>query len=107
MTESLPIVLHLPDPVGWIALTAEELRAAQQKARALIGTEVDGAPKSAPVVPGNWVGAEEAARALGVDASWLMRQARLRRVNGFKKMGKYVRFDLEALRAQFAKSPLK
>ncbi|HEX5461436.1 MAG TPA: hypothetical protein VFX20_15845 [Steroidobacteraceae bacterium] len=97
-----PILLHLPEPVGWIALTPEALREAQSEAAELLGIVKN--EDEAPAVRGQLVGAKQAARALGVEASWLMRQARMRKVP-FVKAGKYNRFDVDALRAHLAKGP--
>jgi excisionase family DNA binding protein len=101
--EHTRLVLHLPEPVGWIALTPEALREAQLRARELVGVHRPEAP-AADV--GGLVSAEEAARALAVDASWLLRSARRREIP-FAKVGKYVRFDLKDLRAHLAKGPTK
>lgn len=97
------IILHLPDPVGWIALTPEALRVAQSEAAELLGV-VKRDDGEVPATRSELVGAKQAARALGVEASWLMRRARLRKVP-FVKAGKYVRFDVDALRAHLAKGP--
>jgi hypothetical protein len=97
-----PILLHLPEPVGWIALTPDALREAQQQAREAIGTEGAANGATPRVEARECVSAEEAARALGVEASWLLRRARMRKVP-FLKVGKYCRFDVDAVRAHFAK----
>lgn len=47
--------------------------------------------------------AEETARVLGVDANWLLIRARRREVP-FVKLGKYVRFDPQAVIAHCAKA---
>src|SRR5688572_13300640 len=73
-----PILLHVPSPIGWIALTADEL--ARARARAAEHTLDFGAPtavpsnSSAPVR--QLLSPADAARALQVDASWLLRRAR-------------------------------
>jgi hypothetical protein len=101
-----PVLFYLPEPVGWIALTPEALRDAQLRARESIGLPERSEQGAKRKEPNECVSAEEAARALGVEASWLNRQARLRRVP-FLKVGKYNRFDVDALRAHLAKGPTK
>jgi|HubBroStandDraft_1064217.scaffolds.fasta_scaffold1384743_2 hypothetical protein len=101
-----PLLFHLPDPVGWIALTPDTLREAQLRAREAIGVERDGDVPSASSSAAGYVSAEEAARALGVQASWLLRRARMRKVP-FLKVGKYCRFDIEQVRSHFAKEAKK
>jgi hypothetical protein len=100
------LLFHLPEPVGWIALTPDALREAQTRASEAIGPRNVSDEPVRRSEPREHVTAQEAARALGVDASWLMRQARLRRVP-FLKVGKYNRFDIDALRTHLAKGPAK
>lgn len=100
-----PFLVHLPEPVGWIALTPDALREAQERAREAIGTEPPRNGSATRAETRECVGAEEAARALGVEASWLMRQARMRKVP-FLKVGKYNRFDVDALRAHLARDSI-
>jgi hypothetical protein len=88
-----PVLLHLPEPVGWIALSPDVLRAAQALARESLGAapepNAEGVP-SAPVTA--LLTAKAAARFLAVDPSWLLRQAREGRVPSIR-LGRYVRFD--------------
>jgi excisionase family DNA binding protein len=102
---SAPIILHLPEPVGWIALTPEALREAQERAREAIGSETAG-NKAPRTEARECVSAKEAARALGVDASWLLRRARMRKIP-FLKVGKYRRFDVAEVRAHLARQPTR
>jgi hypothetical protein len=97
------IILHLPEPVGWIALTPEALREAQSDAAQLLGATKNSGEAAA--ARRDLVSADQAARELGVEASWLMRQARMRKVP-FHKVGKYSRFDVDALRAHLVRGPL-
>ena len=52
---------------------------------------------------------EELAGYLSVSPSWIYEQSRLRRRNGFPvlKLGKYLRFDLEAVRQWAAEQAKK
>jgi hypothetical protein len=101
-----PVLFYLPEPVGWIALTPEALREAQLRARDSIGAGEIVEQSVTRAEAGSCVSAEEAARALGVDASWLNRQARMRKIPFFR-VGKYNRFDVATLRAHLAKGPMK
>lgn len=98
------IILHLPEPVGWIALTPEALREAQSEAAALLGVARKRNDREVPAARRDLVSADQAARELGVEASWLMRRARMRKVP-FVKAGKYVRFDVDDLHAHLARNP--
>ena len=99
-----PLLFYLPAPIGWVALSPSELREAQERAIEVLGVPntSDEAPRQAEAR--DCVSAQEAARALGVEASWLLRRARMRRIP-FLRAGKYVRFDVDALRAHLAKIP--
>src|SRR5690348_5030568 len=103
---SKPLLVYLPEPVGWIALTPDALREARTLAIEVIGSRAEGEPAARRSEARACVTAEEAARALGVETSWLMRQARMRKVP-FLKVGKYRRFDVDALRVHLAKGPTK
>jgi hypothetical protein len=96
------VLVHCPPPVGWIALTADQLHAGRTRATemfvsslpldrdATLGDREDRRPLHTP---------EGAARVLGVDASWLLRQAREGRVPHVR-LGKFVRFDPRAIAEQ-------
>jgi excisionase family DNA binding protein len=95
VTRHSRILMHCPHPVGWIALTAHQLRAARSRARDMLESQ----SSADPVID---VGMcqltrplytpEDAAKALAVDVSWLLRQAR-EGVIPHVRLGKYVRFD--------------
>lgn len=101
-----PVLVYLPEPIGWIALTPDALREAQRLAAASLGAEKRQGESIQGPEHSECVSAEEAAQVLGVDASWLLRQARLRKIP-FVAAGKYRRFDVAALRAHLAKGPQK
>src|ERR1700704_2949502 len=92
MIATPPLMLYLPDPVGWIALTPEVLHGAQVLAREALATVLGSADDPPPASDTVLLSAEEAAGLLAVDASWLMRQAREGRIPCVK-LGKFVRFD--------------
>lgn len=99
-----PVLLHLPDPIGWISLAPDRLRDAQLLAR----SSLEGLPHMADEAASRAQGAElvdvaEMARRLSVDASWLLKRARERRLP-FYQLGKYVRFDPDEVIAQCRKS---
>ena len=100
-----PILLHLPDPVGWIALTPDTLHDAQVAAQKLLGsdinTSIDTTTSPAPIA---LLTAEAAAVALSVGPQWLLRQARERRILHFR-LGKYIRFDPAAIAAYCTRDP--
>lgn len=100
------LLFHLPEPIGWICLDSDALREAQLRAAEAIGGQKVSDEPLRRAGTREHVTAQEAARTLGVDTSWLMRQARLRRVP-FLKVGKYNRFDIDALRTHLAKGPTK
>jgi hypothetical protein len=91
----LPILLHLPEPIGWIALLPDVLRNAQEAAREALGTKGRAMPAAGGAEP-RLLSAEDAAAAFGVDPSWLLRQAREGRLPCIR-LGKYVRFDRETI----------
>lgn len=95
------LLMHLPPPVGWIALTPDDLRAAQRSAIEAVGVNVteNRHPSTATTV---LLTAEVAATLLSVDASWLLTQAREGRVPCVK-LGKYIRFDPAAIVEQCAR----
>jgi excisionase family DNA binding protein len=101
------LVFHLAEPIGWFALTPEQLAAAQ--ARALESLP----PAPEPLVRANaetplrrrrLLAAAEAASALSIEATWLLRQAREGRIKHVR-LGKHVRFDLDAIVGQCTKQP--
>lgn len=100
----MPLLFHLPEPIGWIALTPDTLREAQAAAAAVLPNPPGRAASSNGAAA--LVSADEAAKKLDIDASWLMRQARVHKVPSFK-VGKYVRFDVEALREHLAREPTR
>jgi hypothetical protein len=94
-------------PVGWIALTQSELCAAQARAVEMLGTGLGSnrspgervAPCSRQLLTPNG-----AARALSVDASWLLRRAREGAIPHVR-LGRYVRFDVAAIVGLCTKQP--
>ena len=100
----MTVLFHLPDPIGWIALTPDALRDAQALARVAIGVEKTSDERARHAEAPDYVSAEVAAQALAIDASWLLRRARMGKVP-FLKVGKYRRFCIDELRIHFAKEP--
>lgn len=106
-SSSTPLLLHLPEPIGWFALTVEELTAAQS--RAVESLPPAGNHRVRPVAENalrsrRLLTATEAAEVLSVDAPWLLRQAREGRIPHVR-LGKYVRFDPDAIIGQCTKQP--
>ena len=101
---SAPLLLHLAEPIGWIALTADALHEARAHACSVMGisTITSGEPARPERPPLRTP--EEAARILAVEASWLLRQARDGRIP-YIRLGKYVRFDVAAIIAQGMRAP--
>lgn len=101
---SPPLLLHLPDPIGWLALTTTELVAAQARAKELLPPQAWNAVGDAmPALRGpRLLTADEAASALSVEATWLLRQAREGRI-AHVRLGKYVRFDPDVIIGQCTK----
>lgn len=92
-----PIVVFLPEPIGWIALSKVDLRSAQEFARMSLGDHANEASvdiRHAEVRP--LLAPDDAARALAVDASWLLKRARENAIPHVR-LGKYVRFDPAAI----------
>jgi hypothetical protein len=98
------LLLHLADPVGWIALTPDAVRDAQAAARDTLGVGAATQNNPQPVGPTSLLTAADAARLLSVDAQWLLRQAREARIPHFR-IGRYVRFDPAAITEQCARLP--
>lgn len=101
---SASVLLHLPEPIGWIALTPDALHEARARACTAmgIGAITSGGPPPRPEGPPLLTPAE-AARILAVEASWLLRQAREGRIPHVR-LGKYVRFDAAAIVVQCTKA---
>lgn len=99
-----PVLVHLPDPIGWIALTPDVLRDAQQRAHDVLGTPAKVDVAASRTQPVELVDAAGLARALGVDASWVLRSARRREIP-VVKLGKYTRFCVDDVIASRRKEP--
>lgn len=100
-----PLLLHMPDPIGWIALTHSVLCAAQLRAAELLGVAPHGnGPSDRRTITGvrPLLTPAEAAQVLSVDVSWLLRRAREGAIPHVR-LGKYVRFDAEAIAGQCTK----
>jgi hypothetical protein len=105
ISKSAPLLLHLPAPIGWFALTLEELAAAQ--ARAVESLPLALEPRVRPDAEAalrrpRWLTADEAASALSIEATWLLRRAREGRIEHVR-LGKFVRFNLDAIVGQCTK----
>jgi hypothetical protein len=87
------VLIPLPG-IGTLALSREDYEAALAAGHAL------SAAPGAPATPqaSKLLTAEEMEAATGVPASWFASQARERRIP-FRKLGRYVRFDLVELMA--------
>jgi hypothetical protein len=98
------MLLYVAHPVGWIAIRVSELQEAQLRAEALLP------PSAANTAPGaeykpvarTLLSPADAATALAVDESWLMRAAREGTIPCVR-LGKYVRFDPNAIIGQCTK----
>jgi excisionase family DNA binding protein len=82
---------HLPDPVGWIALTPDELRHAQAAAHEVLDPAVTNYDAMLGTPTAALLSANEAARLLAVPMRQLLRLAREGRI-AHVRIGKYVRF---------------
>jgi excisionase family DNA binding protein len=102
--KSAPLLLHLPEPIGWFALTLGELATAQARALESLPPAQEPRVRSDALRRPRLLSADEAASALSVEATWLLRQARERRIEHVR-LGKYVRFDLDAIVGHCTKYP--
>jgi excisionase family DNA binding protein len=99
------LTLYLPEPIGWVAVTCAELRAAQARAAELVGQAPFGTGRPSDAGPSEartLLTPAEAARVLSVDASWLLRRAREGALPHVR-LGKYIRFSPEAIVGQCTK----
>jgi excisionase family DNA binding protein len=95
----MTILLHLAPPIGWIAIEPSELSTAQNRARELMHPAFDAMvthDRAGARVERLLLTAEEAARVLSLDASWLLKSARENTIPHVR-LGKYVRFDPDAI----------
>lgn len=91
-------MLHVLDsPYGPLALTADELRAGLERARAVV-PESNAPDEASRAQRAELLDADAAARLLGVRPSWLLKRARERRIPHVR-VGKFVRFDPDDVRA--------
>lgn len=100
------MLLYVAQPVGWIAMRASELQEAQRRAAALLppsAAQVESTAQCTPVTR-TLLSPAEAAIALAVDQSWLLRAAREGTIPCVR-LGKYVRFDPDAIIGQCTKQP--
>jgi hypothetical protein len=100
------VLVHCPAPIGWIGLTADQLRAAQIRATEILS---DKSPNGGTTLADRSDGCvlrtpQDAARVLAVDVSWLLRQAREGAIPHVR-LGKYIRFDPAAIADQCASPP--
>jgi hypothetical protein len=100
---SIHVLLHLPEPVGWIALTPDALRNAQLAAQEILGSDTNTSVDTTSAATA-LLTAEAAAEMLSVDAQWLLRQAREARIPHFR-VGRYVRFDPAAIAGYCTRPP--
>jgi excisionase family DNA binding protein len=100
---SIPLLLYLPAPVRWIALTPDALRDAQVAAQEILGSDTNTSIDTTSA-PSALLTAEAAAVVLSVDPAWLLRQAREGRIPHVR-LGRYVRFDPAAIAAYCACLP--
>jgi excisionase family DNA binding protein len=101
------MLLYVPPPVGWIAMDASELREAQSRAAALL-PPTEGGPADAQCgrVARTLLSPADAAIALAIDKSWLMRAAREGTIPCVR-LGKHVRFDVDAIIGQCTNGPIR
>ena len=97
-TSDSSILVHVPEPIGWMALTAAEVLSAQARAVDLLPVVSDGNDSDAvqALLGPRLLSADDAAGVLSVDPSWLLKQAREGRIPCVR-LGKYVRFDPAAI----------
>lgn len=101
------IVVHVAPPIGWIAMEPSELSAAQNRARELMPAAFPptaASDRTGSRVERSLLTADEAARVLSLDASWLLKGARENTIPHVR-LGKYVRFDPDAIIGQCTKQP--
>ena len=99
------VLLPFPHPLGWLALTHDQLRAAQMRASEVLGptraqmpaAERRGAETRALLSP------DDAALVLAIDASWLLTRAREGAIPHVR-LGKYVRFSPDEI-IEFGRRP--
>jgi len=86
------LLLHLPAPIGWFAITPDALRSAQVAAQEILGPDTNGSiDTTSAAAPTTLMSAADAGRVLGVDPSHLLRLARESRIDSVK-VGRYTRF---------------
>jgi excisionase family DNA binding protein len=91
-----PVLLYLPDPVGWIVIAPDALVTAQAAASEVLGATATNQTWAARGSATALLTAKDAAGLLGVEPSWLLRQAREGRIDHVR-IGKYVRFQPTAI----------
>lgn len=98
-------VFVINSPFGVLALSRSELSSAREAAQHILPVDVPvaHADEDASHVT-HLVDANAAARALGVKPSWLLQRAREGRIHHVK-LGKYIRFDVERIRAEGEREP--
>ena len=96
-------IVIVPSPYGPVALTLGELHAGLSLADGLVlGKEKVSNERQLPRE--RLLDADKAAELLGVKASWLLTQARERKISCVK-LGKYIRFDVAKLISEAEKQP--
>lgn len=100
------MLLYVAHPVGWIAIRASELQEAQLRAAALLPPSAANTVPEAAYKPvaRTLLSPGDTAIALAVDESWLLRAAREGTIP-YVRLGKYVRFDPDAIIGQCTKQP--
>lgn len=95
-----PSIVLLDSPHGPLALLAGEYSAGLERAREQFA--MDQTSEQAIPEPNPLLDSEAAGRLLNVPATWLLQRAREGRIPHVR-IGKYVRFDVDQIRAEFAR----
>lgn len=99
--ESLYVI---ESPYGPMALNYEEMVSALELARDVSPARSEESVAEGEQCAEQLLDADAAARALGVKPSWLLQRAREGRIHHVK-LGKYIRFDVERIRAEGGREP--
>jgi len=97
------VVLH--SPYGPVALTREQLCDALELGREVGPIQVAVDHGQGYAKTSRLLDAAQAAERLGIRASWLLQRARERRIP-HSRIGKYVRFDVELVRAAMSRGEI-
>lgn len=97
-------VVMIDSPFGVLALSQSELAHARDEAKRLMPSDVQPIPSEHRKYVHELLDAVAAAKVLDVKPSWLLQRAREGRIHHVK-LGKYIRFDVERIRAEGEREP--